>query len=162
MMDPRNKMMANLEELRAACRKVKMRGEHISLTSGCFDLLHGGHLEYLCQAARYGHLVVGINSDAFVKKLKGEDRPIRSEEDRAFVMAGFYSVRLVVVFEDDYELIKAVSPDYYIASSTSHVSIWDDKRRVELLKSLDSHLIELGSEKTDSTTSIIKRAKIAA
>ena len=128
------------------------------LTSGCFDLLHGGHLEYICDAAELGCLVVGINSDEFVRKIKGPTRPVRLEDDRAFTMAGFSPVDLVVIFDCDYELIETVKPDIYVASSTSHVKIWEEEKRVKLLESIGAKIVEIGSKKTDSTTDIIKRA----
>lgn len=158
-MNPRHKVITSLSALSSICKSKKVAGKTIVLTSGCFDLLHGGHLEYICEAGDLGYLVVGINSDAFVKKLKGESRPVRDENDRAFTMAGFSPVELVTIFECDYELIMAVRPNIYVASSTSHVSIWDDVKRVSLLENLGARIVEVGSKKTDSTTDIIKRAK---
>ena len=157
-MHPSDKIVKSLAELEYVCRSLKKSGKKLVLTSGCFDLLHGGHLEYLCEAGKHGCLIIGVNSDEFVRKIKGINRPIRGQDDRAFLMAGFFSVTLVVVFDCDYDLIAAVEPDVYVASSTSHVTIWEDKRRVSLLESLNVQIIEIGSKKTDSTTDIIKRA----
>ncbi len=161
-MHPKTKIAGSLMELQERCDAVRASGRKIVLTSGCFDLLHGGHLEYLVNASELGGenscLVVGLNSDAFVKRLKGEGRPIRKEGDRVFVMAGFSMVELAAVFDDDLALISAVHPDVYVASSTSHVRIGDDAPRVELLKSIGAEVIEIGSDKTDSTTDIIKRS----
>lgn len=158
MYNPLNKVEKDLVGLREFCKEIRSRQEKIVLTSGCFDILHGGHLEYLCAAGNLGYLIVGINSDAFVKRLKGEKRPIRNEDDRAFVLAGFDVVNRVVVFDSDYDLIEAVSPDIYIASKTSHVTIWNDAKRVKILTSIGAEIVELGSGKKDSTTSIIERA----
>ncbi len=157
-MHPTDKVIASLSALSSICDADRTLGKKIVLTSGCFDLLHGGHLEYICDAGERGFLIVGINSDAFVRKLKGEGRPIRKENDRAFLMAGFFPVRRVIIFDCDYELIEAVKPDIYIASMTSHVRVWDDKRRVSLLNEHGSEIIELDSGKTDSTTGIINRS----
>ncbi|MEA1926067.1 MAG: adenylyltransferase/cytidyltransferase family protein, partial [Patescibacteria group bacterium] len=131
-MNPEEKIIDGTDNLRSACAETKLKGNKIVLTSGCFDLIHGGHLRYLCRAGKLGYLVVGINSDVFVRRLKGHNgRPIRDEEDRAFIMAGFSPVQLVSIFNCDYELIKAVIPNIYVASKTSHISIWDDNKRVE-------------------------------
>ena len=159
-MHPREKIVASLDELSDMCRARRIAGGgSIVLMSGCFDLLHGGHLEYICDARDLGYyLVVGINSDAFVKKLKGDGRPVRNQEDRAFTMAGFSPVDLVVIFDCDYELIRAVRPNVYVASATSHVSIWDDTKRVQLLENLGARIVEIESKKEDSTTDIIRRA----
>lgn len=159
-MHPRDKIVASLAELSNVCQVYKMAGKTVVLTSGCFDLLHGGHLEYICDSGELGHLVVGINSDAFVKKLKGDSRPVRDQDDRAFTMAGFSPVELVAIFDCDYKLIMAVKPDIYVASSTSHVSIWDDTKRVTLLESMSVRIVEIESKITDSTTNIIKRAAV--
>jgi len=160
-MDPQKKIIGGLEKLKMVCNEVKVQGSEVVLTSGCFDILHGDHLKYLCAAGELGYLIVGINSDAFVKKLKGDSRPIRNQEDRAFLMAGFFTVQLVTIFDSDYDLIREVSPDFYVASETSHVSIWDDVKRINLLKEIGSEIIELGSKKRDSTTAIIKRVSEA-
>lgn len=159
-MHPNAKIILSLATLANICQTYKVSGEIIVLTSGCFDLLHGGHLEYICDAGGLGFLVVGINSDQFVKRLKGENRPIRKQDDRAFTMAGFYPVRLVTIFDCDYELIKAVKPDIYVASATSHVRIQDDLKRVALLEGFGTRIVEIESKKKDSTSDIIKRAGI--
>jgi rfaE bifunctional protein nucleotidyltransferase chain/domain len=152
----------SLEDLRQRCQALKADGEKIVLTSGCFDLLHGGHLKYLEMGATFGQLVVGLNSDQFVKRLKGDLRPIRLHDDRAFVMAGFRPVSLVVVFDCDYELIRAVEPNYYLASTTTkNLRVHTDTKRLGLLKSIGAELIELEQQKDDSTSSMIKRVFLA-
>ncbi len=157
-MHPRNKIVATLEQLSQICQTGKHAGESIVLTSGCFDLLHGGHLEYICDASEFGPtLVVGINSDVSVRALKGASRPVRGQDDRAFTLAGFSPVDWVVVFDSDDELITAVKPDIYVASSTSHVRVCDDRRRFALLTSIGTRIIELGATKNESTTDIIRR-----
>ncbi len=157
-MHPKRKIVSQLGELSRICRVHRNKGKLIVLTSGCFDLLHGGHLHYLCDAAELGFLVVGINSDRSVKKLKGDGRPVRGEADRAFTMAGFAPVRLVAVFDDDCELIAAVEPDFYVASATSRIRVWDDPDRIALLTKLGTKVLEIDSKKQDSTTDMIKRA----
>lgn len=161
-MNLEKKIINGIGNLRSACAEAKLKGNRIILTSGCFDLIHGGHLRYLCRAGKLGYLVVGINSDAFVRRLKGKTRPVRDEKDRAFIMAGFLPVQLVSIFNCDYELIKAVAPSIYVASKTSHIPIWNDIKRVRILESVGAKIQEFESQKGDSTTSIIKRVSMAA
>ena len=86
----------------------------IVFTNGCFDILHRGHLEYLAQAADLGtHLIIGLNSDSSVKRLKGADRPVNNELDRAFALASLTFTVLIVVFDEDTpaNLIELLKPD---------------------------------------------------
>lgn len=85
----------------------------IVFTNGCFDILHRGHVAYLNEARALGDvLVVGLNSDASVKRLKGEERPINNEQDRKFVLENLKAVDFVEIFEEDtpLKLIESVSP----------------------------------------------------
>lgn len=150
------KIINEKNRLSEVCGLIRERGEGIVLMSGCFDIVHGGHLDGICDACQYGRLVIGINDDNFVKRLKGDSRPIRNQEERAYLMAGFAPVHLVTIFGDDYELIRTVRPNFYIASMTSHVKIWDDKDRIALLKDVGTEIIEFGPEKRNSTTGIIE------
>ena len=77
-------------------------GKKIVFTNGCFDILHRGHVSYLAEAKRLGEvLVIGLNSDASVKRLKGPERPINNEEDRKYVLSQLKSVDHVEIFEED-------------------------------------------------------------
>ena len=102
---------------RNAFRFPLSQGLKVVFTNGCFDILHRGHVEYLSKAADMGDvLVVGLNTDASVKRLKGEGRPVNNEEDRALVLASLSFVDAVVLFGEDtpYELIEAVHPDVLV------------------------------------------------
>ena len=93
-----------------------LKGKKIVFTNGCFDILHIGHVKYLKESKKYGDvLIVGLNSDASVKKLKGENRPINNEFDRAMVLDELKSVDYVVIFEQDspVELLNIIKPDVY-------------------------------------------------
>ncbi len=86
----------------------------IVFTNGCFDILHRGHIEYLKESKALGeYLIVGINSDKSVKKLKGKTRPINNQEDRKFILESLRCVDKVIIFDEDtpYELIKKIKPD---------------------------------------------------
>lgn len=101
-------------DARARLELWRAAGDSIVFTNGVYDLLHRGHVEYLEEARALGdRLVVGVNSDASVRRLKGPERPILSQEDRASLVAALACVDLVVLFEDDtpLRLIEAVAPD---------------------------------------------------
>ena len=86
----------------------------LCFTNGCFDLLHAGHVQYLADARALGDfLIVGLNSDASVARLKGPSRPLQDEEARALILLGLRSVDAVIRFDQDtpYELIKSIQPD---------------------------------------------------
>ncbi|HIU63731.1 MAG TPA: D-glycero-beta-D-manno-heptose-7-phosphate kinase [Candidatus Avacidaminococcus intestinavium] len=105
------------EEVAALSANWHASGEKIVFTNGCFDLLHVGHVTYLEKAARLGkHLIVGLNTDASVKRLKGETRPLVGEYERARVLAALACVDSVVLFDEDTpaELIKAIKPDILV------------------------------------------------
>ena len=96
---------------------LKQHGKKIVFTNGCFDVLHFGHVYYLMEAKKLGDLlVIGLNSDSSVRRLKGNSRPINGEKERAFVLAALSCVDYVVVFEEDTpkELIEIVNPDVLV------------------------------------------------
>ena len=112
----KNKIIG-MDELPKRLQQWRSQGFSVVFTNGCFDLLHRGHVEYLAKAADKGDvLVVGLNTDASVKRLKGERRPINKEADRALLLAALSMVDAVVLFGEDtpYELIKAVRPDVLV------------------------------------------------
>ena len=106
-----------IKDLDAFVSNIKDKYNKIVFTNGCFDIIHKGHLTHLKQARAYGDvLIIGLNSDASVKKLRGKNRPINTFEDRRDVLAGFEFVDFVVEFDDEtpLELIKAIRPDVLV------------------------------------------------
>lgn len=104
-------------ELRPLLHIWKIKNHHIVFTNGCFDLLHRGHLQYLSEARSMGDcLVVGLNSDASVSRLKGQNRPIKTQAERALMLAALKFVDAVVVFEEDtpLSLINTIEPDLLV------------------------------------------------
>lgn len=98
-------------------RKWQNNGLEIVFTNGCFDLVHFGHLAYLAEAAAQGQkLVLGLNSDASVARLKGAHRPIKDQKNRSYLLASLEMVDLVVLFEEDtpLELIQTIQPDVLV------------------------------------------------
>ncbi len=109
-----------LEEITHLSEELTSRGKHIVFTNGCFDLLHAGHVKYLEIAKSYGDvLILGLNSDRSVSSLKGPNRPINSELDRAYILAALEVVDYVVIFDEDtpYNLIKKIKPKILVKGS---------------------------------------------
>lgn len=105
------------DQIRVTVESWKAAGQKIVFTNGCFDILHYGHIHYLAQARDLGdRLVIGLNSTASVRRLKGPHRPINDEATRQTLLAALEFVDAVVVFEQDtpYELIKTVQPDVLV------------------------------------------------
>ena len=103
-----------ISEIEKISTRLKSQGKSIVFTNGCFDILHKGHVSYLDVAKSFGDvLILGLNSDLSVKKLKGENRPINNQDDRAYILSALKSVDYVVIFgeETPYDLIKKVQPD---------------------------------------------------
>lgn len=110
-------MIINRNEIAELSRKLKSEGKKLVFTNGCFDILHSGHVFYLQKAKQQGDiLILGLNSDASVKRLKGEKRPINSENDRAIVISELKSIDYVVIFEEDtpQEIISIIVPDILV------------------------------------------------
>src|SRR5947207_6462645 len=104
-------------ELPARLKKMRAGGKKIVATNGCFDLLHAGHVRYLAAARALGDiLVVGLNADQSVRELKGADRPINNEKDRAEVLAALESVDFVTIFPElrATHFIEGAAPDVYV------------------------------------------------
>lgn len=107
----------SLEELSADLERFRFFNKKIVFTNGCFDLLHVGHLQTLTKAAELGDvLILGLNSDASVKRLKGPSRPLNTETDRALLLAGLECIDFVVLFEEDtpLNLIKTILPNVLV------------------------------------------------
>lgn len=110
-------MIVELPELVQVVEGLKREGKKIVFTNGCFDILHAGHVRYLKEARRLGHiLIVGLNSDDSVKKIKGDKRPIVPQGERAEVLCSIRFVDYVVIFDepDPYNVIAAIKPDILV------------------------------------------------
>lgn len=130
--------------------------EQIVFSNGCFDILHQGHITYLAKAAQLGvHLIIGLNTDISVKRLKGKNRPINQQSARALLLAALSFVDLVIFFDEDtpYNLIKSVQPDILVKGADYNT---EDIVGYDIVKAKGGlvHTIEL--EDGFSTTDIIK------
>jgi D-beta-D-heptose 7-phosphate kinase/D-beta-D-heptose 1-phosphate adenosyltransferase len=147
----------DLERVTLRAAEWRASGETIVFTNGCFDLLHVGHITLLEDCRRFGSkLILGLNSDASVARLKGPTRPIVSERERARVMAALAAVDAVVVFEEDtpMELIRSLRPnvlvkggDYTIETVVGHEEVIASGGRVEIVPTVEGF----------STTNIVKK-----
>ena len=112
------KKIFSISHLKKAVETWKFLGKKIAFTNGVFDILHRGHIYSISQAAQEGDiLIIGVNSDASVKRLnKGPERPVNDQDSRAFLLASMLLVDAVVIFEEDtpYEVITAIMPDVLV------------------------------------------------
>jgi D-beta-D-heptose 7-phosphate kinase/D-beta-D-heptose 1-phosphate adenosyltransferase len=142
------------EALVSTVRRAKKSGKKIVFTNGCFDILHMGHVKYLEKARSFGDLlIVGLNSDRSVRRLKGDGRPVNPQYDRAYLLAALDAVDFVTIFEEDtpYELIKAIEPDVLVKGG--------DYRGKEVVGSdIAKELRLVDFVEGRSTTAIIERA----
>jgi D-beta-D-heptose 7-phosphate kinase/D-beta-D-heptose 1-phosphate adenosyltransferase len=142
------------EQLKSLLESLK--NKNIVFTNGCFDILHVGHVKYLEVAKSFGDiLIVGLNSDESVKRLKGESRPINKAEDRAYVLSSLEAVSFVVAFEEDtpYELISYLKPDILVKGG-------DYKDKVVVGSDLVKEVRLVDFVEGKSTTNIIQKAQI--
>jgi D-beta-D-heptose 7-phosphate kinase/D-beta-D-heptose 1-phosphate adenosyltransferase len=105
------------DEIKQEVIRIRLKSKTIAFTNGVFDILHEGHIAVLSEAASFADvLIVGVNSDASVKKLKGENRPVNNEISRALIIASLIMVDAVVIFNEEtpIELIKIIKPDVLI------------------------------------------------
>ena len=126
--------MNALESVLASVEQHRRAGRRVVFTNGCFDLLHAGHVAYLRQARALGDLlVVGLNSDSSVRRLKGPDRPVIPDVDRARVVAALRSVDQVVLFDEDRPdgLIRALRPDVYAKGGDYDIESLPERSVVE-------------------------------
>ncbi|MBF0521556.1 MAG: D-glycero-beta-D-manno-heptose 1-phosphate adenylyltransferase [Candidatus Omnitrophica bacterium] len=123
----RNKILS-LSSLKKRIASLRRQGKTIAFTNGCFDIIHAGHVSYLEKAkGRDRILIVGLNSDSSVRKIKGPQRPIVPEKERSFVLAALACVDFVTIFQEEtpYDLIKAIEPDILIKGAD-----WKEKTAV--------------------------------
>jgi len=143
------------DELQTLTGAARAAGSPIVLTNGCFDVIHVGHIRYLEGAKQLGgFLVVGINSDEQVRKLKGEGRPFQPEEERAEIVASFRYVDAVTVFYEPTveELIRAIRPDIH-AKGTDYTA--DSVPEREIVISCGGRVAIVGDPKDHSSTDLI-------
>jgi len=151
-MIPQSKLKSTLASLRRA-------GKTIVFTNGVFDILHYGHIDYLTKAKRLGDiLIVGLNTDASVRKFKGKNRPIQNERDRARILDSLKPVDYVVLFSEETpeRLIRKVRPDILVKGADYKIS---EIVGAEFVKSYGGKVKRIPLQKGRSTSGIIKMLK---
>lgn len=139
----------------------KQQEQKVVFTNGCFDILHQGHVVYLAKAAELGtKLVIGLNTDASVKRLKGNNRPVNSENERALLLAALAFVDMVVLFAEDtpYELIKAIQPDILVKGADYKP---EDIVGCDIVKAKRGRVVTVSLEEGFSTTNVIEKIQKA-
>lgn len=129
----------------------------IVFTNGCFDLLHLGHVDYLCKAAEFGDvLMIGLNTDASVGRIKGSSRPVNDQHARAMLLAALQFVHAIVLFDEDtpYELIKKVQPDVLVKGKDYYEK---DVVGYDIVKAKGGSVQTIDLVEGYSTTNLIRR-----
>jgi D-glycero-beta-D-manno-heptose 1-phosphate adenylyltransferase len=148
------------EDLRHRLNLWRFFGKKIVFTNGCFDILHRGHVDYLSKARDLGDvLVVGLNTDASVKRLnKSPERPINTEQTRAFILASSMLVDVVVLFDEDtpIDLIKIVQPDVLVKGSDYKP---EEIVGADIVKAGGGEVVTIELTQGFSTTSLIQKIK---
>jgi len=137
--------------------ELKAQNKKIVFTNGVFDIIHRGHVEYLREARNCGDvLIVGLNSDSSVKIIKGDKRPIVTEENRAYVLANLKPVDYVIIFNEDspYNTIKKIIPDFLVKGAD-----WDEDKIVgsDIVKQSGGEIKRIKFVENNSSTNIIER-----
>lgn len=149
--------ITSLSSLKRKIERLKQNGKRIVFTNGCFDILHYGHTKYLQDAKTKGdYLVVAVNSDSSIKKIKAKNRPVVGQTDRLRVVAALGCVDFVILFNEDdpLKLIKSLKPDILVKGSD-----WSKKRIVgaDFVESYGGKVLTVNLVKGRSTSSIIKK-----
>ncbi|RLC51470.1 MAG: D-glycero-beta-D-manno-heptose 1-phosphate adenylyltransferase [Candidatus Cloacimonadota bacterium] len=151
--------LKNWDEITDLVKNLRKQNKKIVFTNGCFDIIHAGHVQYLQEAKALGDiLVIGLNSDASVKRLKGAERPVNNQNDRAIVLSALKSVDYIVVFDEDtpYDLIKQIKPDILVKGGD-----WPENKIVghDIVKANGGIVKSLSFRPGNSSTSIIEKMK---
>ncbi|MDD5271030.1 MAG: D-glycero-beta-D-manno-heptose 1-phosphate adenylyltransferase [Candidatus Omnitrophica bacterium] len=159
MTDKYDKKIVTLSALKAICVRLKSRKERIVFTNGCFDILHAGHVKYLRKSKDLGDiLVLGLNSDSSVRRIKGPSRPVVSQKDRVAVVSSLGCVDYVTVFGEDtpIKVIRAVKPDILVKGAD-----WKAGSIIgaDFVKSYGGTTVTVPLVKGRSTSDIIRRIK---
>ena len=159
-MDQLNRIINKIhttESIQSKIAQWRFKNEKIVFSNGCFDILHRGHIEYLAQAADFGvRLIIGLNSDASVRRLKGVNRPLQDQVSRSVVLAALTFVDAVIVFDEDtpYELIKSVKPDFLVKGNDYKA---EDIVGYDIVKENGGDVVTIQLVDGYSTTSIVTR-----
>lgn len=147
------------KDITKTVQKYRRQGKKVVFTNGVFDILHRGHVDYLSKAKSFGDvLIIGLNSDSSVRKIKGPKRPINNQADRAYILLALKAVDLVVIFgeETPQKLIEAIKPDVLVKGADYKIS---EIVGAEFVKANGGSVRRVRLSKGRSTTRIIKELK---
>mgnify|MGYP006284663807 CR=1 FL=1 len=153
-------MILERKILKKVVKDLKSKGKKIVFTNGCFDILHPGHIFYLNEAKKLGdYLVVALNTDNSVKRLKGENRPVNTQEDRAVVMDALETVDIVTFFHEDtpLEIVSELIPDVIVKGGDYKP---EDVAGGEVVTKNGGEIRIINFVDGKSTTSVIERMKL--
>ena len=154
-----NAKMMSVDNAKIWRNDLAESGKKLVMTNGCFDILHRGHATYLMKARELGDaLILAINSDNSVKEIKGPNRPVTNENDRAFILASLCFVDAVVIFTSKRcdDIIHAIKPDIYVKGADYNLQTMDQIER-GVLEKTGSKIEFISFVDGYSTTSIIKK-----
>ena len=152
-----NKIIRKKEDLNHILNQWRLSKEKIVFTNGCFDILHRGHVEYLAKASVLGtKLVIGLNTDASVRQLKGESRPINDQEARAILLSSLMFTDKIIFFEEDtpLELIRYIQPDVLVKGNDYRA---EDIIGYDIVKNKGGEIITVNLTAGFSTTNILNK-----
>lgn len=154
-----NGKILTLDQLRAESRRLRGEGKRVAATNGCFDILHVGHVRYLAAARKLGDvLVVGVNGDDSVHRLKGEGRPVNRQQDRAEVLTALESVDYVTIFPEKRatNFLRAAEPAVYAKGGDYTTDTLDPEER-SALEQFGTRIEIIPFEKGYSTSELLTR-----
>jgi len=151
--------LKTLKEIRRIIKRLKQKNKKVVFTNGCFDILHYGHIKYLEKCKRLGNvLVIGLNSDASVRKIKEKNRPIKTQKERAAILSALEFVDYITIFDapTPEKLIRAITPDVLVKGGD-----WRKKNIVgsDHVKTAGGHVVTVPFVKGFSTSGIISKIK---
>lgn len=152
-----SKIVYDYQELANNLAYWRFKDLKVVFTNGCFDILHRGHVEYLAKAASLADvMVVGLNTDSSVTRLKGASRPVQDENSRALILASLSFVTKVVLFDEDtpYELIKFVQPDVLVKGSDYKA---ENIVGYDVVKARNGEIVTIDLVEGYSTTAIVRK-----
>jgi len=153
-----NKVVSK-KQIKGIVQRLKKKGKKIVFTNGCFDIIHAGHIRYLRKSKKLGDvLIVGLNSDSSVRKIKGRERPINNQRDRAEILSALEFIDYIVIFNEETpeDLIRIVLPDILVKGSD-----WKGKKVAgeNVVKNRGGRIVFMPLLKGRSTTGLIEKIK---
>ncbi len=152
-------MLLSRDTISRVALELKLHSKKIVFTNGCFDVIHSGHIHYLTEAKKLGDvLIIGLNTDDSVRRLKGNNRPINNQHDRAIVLDALKPVDVVVLFDEEtpLELIKIINPDVLVKGADYKI---EEIVGADFVQQNGGNVVTIEYIKGKSSTAIINKMK---